>query len=211
MAKEKKPFVRGNESLKAPFASEFVSQEEYQKRIEEVIHCRNDIVYFAEKYFTIISKDPKIGKHIIHLYPRQKELVKTMVNNDRVIIVSSRQIGKTTAYTIFALWYTIFNNDIKILICANKESTSLEIVSRVRLAYELLPNWLKPGIVGWNKGTLELSNGSSVSGTSTSPETARGSACNCIDINSRIILKDRCGMIYEPLISHTRHLIYKYN
>lgn len=50
----------------------------------------------------------------------------------------------STSYTVFALWYAIKNKDKKVLICANKFKTAKDILSRIKMAYELLPNWMKP-------------------------------------------------------------------
>lgn len=85
-------FIRGNENLKRPNVSHLVSEDQRHEYIEEIIKCREDIVYFTEKYFTIIS--PAKGKHLIKLYPKQKELLRTMVDKNRVVTLASRQVGK---------------------------------------------------------------------------------------------------------------------
>ena len=85
-------FIRGNENLKKANTVEYVSQDVQQEYIRELIRCREDIIYFAEKYFTIIS--PAKGKHLIKMYPKQKDLLNAMVDNNRVISCASRQVGK---------------------------------------------------------------------------------------------------------------------
>ena len=335
-----KQFFRKNENLKAANAKEFVTKEEMEKRVREIIKCSNDILYFANNYVTIVS--PGIGKHIIKLYLKQAELIQLMVNEDRVICTSARQSGKcvtkstyiiirnkntqntqniqieefdkiirknncvnlidqsyvskydkfiesiqideyevltdtgfvevkclyktipfkvfeiqlssnntlrcadthilfnekyeeifvkdlhlgdqivtesgleevrqildlqyeenmydlelkkesnhryytngilshnTTAYNIVALWYTIFNQDKKVLICANRQKTAIDIVGRLRLCYEYLPHWMKPGIVSWNKGSISFSNRSSIESDSTSEQSGRGGSFNML-------------------------------
>ena len=87
----------------------------------------------------------------------------------------------TTSYTIFCLWYTMFNPEKKILLLANKQETALEIIQRIQLAYELLPGWIKPGIVTLNKGELTFDNKSGIKGFATSSSAARGYSANaCI-------------------------------
>ena len=88
----KKNFIRNNEALKAPNVVEKVTPDERNFRIQEITRCMADPIYFAEKYFTIIS--PKKGKHIIEMYPKQKDLVRTMVDKNRIIALASRQVGK---------------------------------------------------------------------------------------------------------------------
>ena len=64
----------------------------------------------------------------------------------------------STSYTVYCLWYALMNIDKKILICANKFKTAKDILARIKLAYEMLPNWMKPGIVTWNASEIEFSN-----------------------------------------------------
>ncbi len=171
--------VRNNEQLKAPNAVEYITEEERDRRYRELIRCKNDPIYFAERYFYIVA--PQLGKHIIRLFEKQKDLIREMVKEDRIVCLASRQTGKTTAYNIFALWYTIFNRDKHILICANTAESSSDFVARITMAYELLPMWLKPGIDpnNWNKRRIKFANGCSVSSSPTSP-AVRGKSCDVL-------------------------------
>lgn len=80
----------------------------------------------------------------------------------------------TTTYTIFTLHHTIFHPEKKVMIAANKRDTALEILGRIQLAYEHLPNWLKPGILEYNKGNIKFSNLSQIQGCATGSSSARG-------------------------------------
>jgi len=92
----KKPYVRNNENLKAPNSVEYVTKEEYQRRVTELIRCKNDPIYFANNYYYIVS--PGKGKHRIKLYAKQEELIQAMVDNDRLCCLASRQVGKCCFY-----------------------------------------------------------------------------------------------------------------
>jgi hypothetical protein len=162
---------RKNPNLKGPNSSEYIDKKEYEFRVKELIRCKNDVEYFAENYFTIVT--PGVGKHLIKLYPKQKELLATFRDFNRVVTLASRQSGKTTTYSILCLWKAIFTKDYKILIGANKESTSFEIMGRIKLAYEYLPNWLKCGIITWNKSTIEFANDSKITGIPTASDSGR--------------------------------------
>jgi len=85
-------FYRGNENIPSPKTKEYVSKEEFQRRVSEIIKCKKSIRYFAENYFYIINPDK--GKHIVKLYPKQAELLKVFQNESRVIVLASRQVGK---------------------------------------------------------------------------------------------------------------------
>ncbi len=89
----------------------------------------------------------------------------------------------TTILTIFALWMVCFTDDYRVLLIANKESTAINIFKRIRLAYEMLPNFLKPGVVEYAKTGLVLSNGSSIGISTTTSDAARGESINCLLID----------------------------
>jgi len=86
----------------------------------------------------------------------------------------------STTYCMFLLWYLIFNPEKKVLIAANKKSTSLDILSKISLAYEMLPNWIKPGLLEYNKGKMKFGNLSEIVAEATSSDAARGTSCNIL-------------------------------
>ena len=168
----------GLASVKKPDMFEYVPEAEYKRRISEIIKCKRDICYFAENYFRIINLDKGLG--IIKLYEKQRELLKFLVANDRDIVLAARQSGKTTCYSIFTLWYTIFTPDKAVLLAANKKETAIGIMDRIRMAYEYLPAWLKPGITVYNKSELTFSNKSTIKGFATASSACRGFSANCL-------------------------------
>lgn len=157
---------------------EFISKEEFERRIKEIARCKRDPIYFANKYFRIISMNE--GLQVIKMYPKQEELLSFFCNNNRCICLSARQSAKTTTYTIYCLWATIFFPDKKIMILANKNSTALEILDRIKRGYEYLPAFLKPRCVVWNKGQILFGNRSEIRGFASSSDAARGFSATCI-------------------------------
>jgi len=97
----------------------------------------------------------------------------------------------TTLMTIFSLWMTMFASDKTVLIVANKEATAIEILRRIRMAYELMPNWLKPGVKEWGKTSIVFSNDSRIIISSTSSSSSRGQTANCVTGDSIVTLKDK--------------------
>ena len=106
----------------------------------------------------------------------------TVDSSDHLFLVGRQYVPthNSTIATIFLLWHAIFNNDQHILLVANKEDTAKEIFSRVRLAFEELPLWLKPGVKEYGKEGMELANGSRVKITTTTSSAGRGSSCNVL-------------------------------
>lgn len=149
--------------------------------IEELRRCKTDVVYFAENFFFITNLDE--GKQKISLYEAQKKMLLNMVNNRFSVNLASRQSGKSTLLTIFVLWMVCFNDDHRAAIVANKESTAINIFKRVRMAYEQLPNYIKPGVKDYAKTGMTLANDSSILVSTTTATSIRGDSLNTLAID----------------------------
>jgi len=144
------------------------------EQLKELKRCARDAIYFIEKYVKI--QHPTKGSIPFDLYSYQKEMIDNFQNHRYNILLSARQTGKTTVVGSFILWYSIFHRDKTILIVSNKNSNAMEIISRIRYAYEYLPNWLKPGVDddGWNKHSIGFDNDSKIISEATTEQSGRG-------------------------------------
>ena len=147
-------------------------------QVAEFIKCKKDPVYFAAKYVKIVSLDE--GLVPFDMYKFQKKLIKNFHNNRFNICKMPRQTGKSTTVVSFLLHYAVFNDNVNIGILANKAATARELLGRLQTAYENLPKWMQQGIIAWNKGSLELENGSKILAASTSASAVRGMSFNII-------------------------------
>ena len=147
-------------------------------QVQEFIKCKGDPVYFARNYIKIVSLDE--GLVPFSMYDFQEEMVRCFHENRFNIAKLPRQTGKSTTVVSYLLHYIIFNDNVNIGILANKASTSRELLSRLQLAYENLPHWMQHGILAWNKGNVELDNGSKILAASTSSSAVRGMSFNII-------------------------------
>ena len=91
-----------------------------------------------------------------------------------------RQTGKSTTVVSYLLHYAVFNDNVNIGILANKAATARELLDRLQTAYENLPKWMQQGVISWNKGSLELENGSKIMAASTSASAVRGMSFNIL-------------------------------
>lgn len=148
------------------------------KMVSDLKKCQKNLLYFAENFFTIINLDR--GREKIKLHKCQKRVLRALRDDRFNIVLASRQVGKTTMMTIYTLWVACFSADQRILVVANKEQTAINIFKRIRLAYEQLPNWIKPGVIEYGKTSMVLSNGSSIGISTTSSDAGRGDSCNCL-------------------------------
>ena len=95
-------------------------------------------------------------------YRFQEKLINNFHENRFNICKMPRQTGKSTTVVSYLLHYAIFNDSVNIGILANKAATARELLGRLQTAYENLPKWMQQGIMVWNKGSLELENGSKI-------------------------------------------------
>ena len=149
-----------------------------QEQLDEYIKCAKDPVYFAAKYIKIVNVDQ--GLMPFKMWDFQKEMITTYHENRFSITKCPRQVGKTTTSVAYLLWVTLFSDDQNIAVLANKGSLARDILAKYQLAYENLPMWLQQGVLTWNKGNVELENGSKIIAASTSSSAIRGGAFNIV-------------------------------
>jgi hypothetical protein len=149
-----------------------------EEQIIEIAKCMEDPVYFAKNYVKIVTLDH--GLQSFKMYPFQEKLVKRFHKNRFNICKMPRQTGKSTTVVSFLLHFAVFNDNVNIGILANKAATARELLDRLQTAYENLPKWMQQGIISWNKGSLELENGSKILAASTSASAVRGMSFNIL-------------------------------
>ena len=164
----------GNPNLKKANVPQEFSKDE----VAEYLKCAKDPVYFIREYIRIVSLDH--GVIPFKMYDFQEDMVQRFHDHRFNIAKLPRQSGKSTIVTAYLLWYVLFNDNVNVAILANKAATAREMLGRLQLSYENLPKWLQQGILGWNKGSLELENGSKILAASTSASAVRGMSFNII-------------------------------
>ncbi len=175
-------YYNGNPNLKATGVAQKFTKEQFS----EYIKCAQDVLYFIENYCKIINVDN--GLVPFKMYEPFKEYINTIHNNRWTILMASRQLGKTTTSAAYILWATLFNKNYKAAILANRADTARDILSRYQLMYENLPFWMQHGIKTWNKGDVELENGSKVVTGATSRMGIRGGSVNLLYLDEMALV-----------------------
>ena len=155
-----------------------VAQEFTKEQILEFVACREDPVYFAKNYVKIVSLDEGLVQ--FEPYDFQEKLINNFHDNRFNICKMPRQTGKSTTSVAYLLHYAIFNDNVNIGILANKAATARDLLGRLQTAYENLPKWMQQGVLSWNKGSLEIENGSKILAASTSASAVRGMSFNIL-------------------------------
>lgn len=159
-----------------------------QELIDEYTKCALDPIYFAERYMKVVNVD--LGLITIPLHDFQKEIIRNMHTGRTVVVTASRQCGKTTAATVTVLHFILFNASKRVALLANKADSAREILERIKLAYEHLPDWLQQGVEEWNKGNIKLENGSSIIAAATSSSSIRGKSVNLLVIDETAFINN---------------------
>ena len=164
----------GNKNLKRVGVNVEYTQEE----VQEYLKCARDPSYFIKNYVKIVNVDD--GLVNFELWPFQEQMVSTFEDERFVICKLPRQVGKTTTVAAYILWRVLFTEQYSVAILANKLAQAREILGRIQTAYEWLPKWLQQGVKEWNKGNIELENGSEILASATSASAIRGTSQNLI-------------------------------
>jgi hypothetical protein len=157
-----------------------------QHEVSEIVKCQQDPIYFIENYCYIVTLDSGLQK--FSLYDCQKEKVKVILNNRKVVLMEGRQQGKTVTAAACILWYTLFQENKTVAILANKGAAAREVLDRYQIMYEELPIWMQQGVRTWNKGNVELENGSKVFTSATTSSGIRGKSVNWLYIDEAAII-----------------------
>ena len=173
----------GNQNLKQiGFTIEYTADN-----VKEILTCKDDPIYFIKKYCKIVSLDSE-ALIPFELFPYQERFINAMQDNRRVISMQPRQSGKSQTVAAYILWYTLFNGNKQVAILANKASVARELLSRYQLMYESTPIWMQQGIKTWNKGDIELENGSKIFTAATTAAGIRSKSVNFLYIDEAAII-----------------------
>ena len=152
----------------------------FQRTPEEIAEwkkCKNDILYFAEKYCKLMT--PEGIKHI-SLRDYQKKYLEHLQKNRLSIYLACRQCGKTTTSAIFMLHYILFNVDKNALVLGNKRKTAVEILDKAKKIFFEIPYFLKPGVYKWNEAEIVLDNGCRLMAEATTINSGISFTFHCV-------------------------------
>lgn len=149
-----------------------------EEQLTELIRSSEDPFYFIENFVKV--QHPVKGMLPLKFWPFQIDMIKAMHEHRKSILLVSRQQGKTTCAAAYLLWYAMFNDDKTILIAANVFRQALEIMQRVKMAYEECPDHIRAGVVKYNETSISFDNGSRIMAQATTKNTGRGMAISLL-------------------------------
>jgi hypothetical protein len=188
------------ELIKKPYSKTPYTPEE----MEELTLCldpKTGPIYFMQNFMKI--QHPTKGEMAFEPFNFQNFLVDNYHQYRFSINMLPRQTGKTTCAAGYLLWYAMFVPDSTILIAAHKHTGSSEIMTRVRYAYEGVPNHIRAGVVEYNKGSVQFDNGSRIVATTTTENTGRGMSLSLIYLDEFAFVPPRIAKEFWTSLSPT--------
>ena len=152
----------------------------FQRTKEEIAEwkkCKNDIIYFVEKYCKLMT--PEGIKHVT-LRDYQSNYLRHLEKNRLSIYLACRQCGKTTTSAVFMLHYILFNVDKNALVLGNKRKTAVEILDKAKKIFLELPFFLRPGVYKWNEAEIVLDNGCRLMAEATTINSGISFTFHCV-------------------------------
>ena len=175
-----------------------------QEQIIDLQKCsdpKDGYLYFTKNFFYI--QHPVKGKMLLNPYEYQERLLAGYHNYSYNINILPRQSGKTTCAAAYLLWYAMFHPDKTVLIAAHKFVGAQEIMMRIRYGYELCPDYIRCGVVNYNKGSMEFDNGSRIVSATTTETTGRGMSVSllyCLDGETTSVrIRNKLTLVEEDI------------
>lgn len=168
--------------------------------LEELEKCQNDPLYFIENYVYIQSKG---GAVLFKPYDYQREMIKNFMNYDNNVMLTSRQMGKTTCAAAYLLWYAMFSETKTILLLGNVLATAKEIMERIQFAYEMCPDHIRDGVLKYNVQSITFENKSRIIARATTPAAARGLSVNLLYLDEFAFVQESYQSDFWSAVSPT--------
>jgi hypothetical protein len=189
-----------DELIKRPFQKiNYTAQQ-----VQELQRCYDSVsgpIYFMTNFMKI--QHPTKGELLFEPFDYQYDLINTYHNYRYSIAMCARQLGKTTVAAGYILWYAMFNKDTHTLIAAHKYSGALEIMDRLRYAYEGLPDHIRAGAREYNKKTITFDNGSKIEAQATTESTGRGKSISLLYLDEFAFVTPNIAREFWTAISPT--------
>ena len=189
-----------------------------------LLECADNHIVFTETMEEVYTKDLSVGDLIqtkngieqdksVKATGISENMYDLSVEGNHRYYTNGILSHNTTLIAIYLAHFVCFNKSKAVGILAHKGSMSAEVLDRAKQAIELLPDFLQPGIMEWNKGSISLDNGSSIGAYASSPDAVRGNSFSliyideCVSGDTKVTLRNKeTGEIFECTMEEVRQL-----
>jgi len=139
-------------------------------RVKELLEYKRDYVKFIEDNGRIRA----FGLRPIKLFDYQKSLIHDFQNHRFNLILKARQLGVSTVVGAFLGTYSIFHDNVDIVIVAINEDVAKELILKTKVFIENLKPRFKPTILNpRNKESIEFKNGTRIMAVTSTSNAGR--------------------------------------
>jgi hypothetical protein len=153
------------------------------EQTKEYVKCRKDPIYFIKNYGVIKHPTLPGGKSKFKMWDFQEDCVTDFLENSYNVILKARQLGISTVVAAYVAWYMMFFNNKSVFVLATKRDTAQNMITKVKVFFEEVPEWMMPTIITDNKQSIELGNGSSVKAAASTVDAARSESLSLLVID----------------------------
>jgi hypothetical protein len=158
-------------------------------------------MFFMKKYVKI--QHPTKGGISFEPFDYQEDLIINYNEHRYSINMLGRQMGKTTVAAGYLLWFAMFKPDSTILVAAHKSAGAMEIMQRIRYAYESVPDHIRAGVSEYNKMSITFDNGSRIVAATTTENTGRGMSLTLVYLDEFAFVPPRIASEFWTSLSPT--------
>ncbi len=171
------------------------------QKITEIIKCRKDPAYFLKTYAKI--RHPIRGLIPFELWDFQEDCVHDFVNHSYNLVLKARQLGLSTLIAGYIAWLITFFSNKEVYVIATKGKTATNLIMKVKVMINSLPEWIRPTQTVDQRQNIELSNGSRAQATTTTDDAARSESLSLLIIDEAAFVRN-AGTIWtgaQPTLS----------
>lgn len=118
-----------------------------EERNEAVALARQAMLASPEALGQLVTIDGPSGPEPMGLWPKQREIIQSVLANRRTILLKSRQCGGSQVSYLLVLWWALAHPGTTCLIVSTTERASTEGMRRIRRMWDSLAPELR---VGWD-------------------------------------------------------------
>ena len=121
-------------------------------------------------FISLLRTSASDGFIPLKLYEKQEEILDTIGTDHYLLLLGSRQTGKTTVIQSYMLWLLMFIDNYRVGILMQKEKSSKDFINELMNLYYSLPNWLQSELVVDNAIMKVFGNNSKLEGFAVDPK-----------------------------------------
>jgi hypothetical protein len=162
--------------------------------------CKNDLVYFTNKYIKKVKYSPLLAD--FKLYPYQEDTLKAIEDSEFIVINTAREMGISSIMRARSLWKMLFTDNYTEAVVLPTLASSIHHLNRIRDHYNELPDFFKSLTTDelGSRREFKLSNGSLIAALGSTPQ-------NFISRQFDFILLDGSSFMSDLDINLVMHVL----